>query len=138
LAGDGCATDDWDRNSRYWRGLGAPWGGGHGSAADVARFLDAFLHPPGNWLRPETARLMVRNHNPRGIRPRGLGFDLGAHLGGSETSDRAFGHGGVTGTLCWADPETDVIFVVLTTLPIDAARVHPREIVSRLVAQAVR
>ena len=101
--GDAAATD-WDWNSEYWRKLGAPWGGAHGSAADVARFLAEFLHPSGKTLKPETARLMVSNHNPKGIRPRGLGFDFGKQAGGEGLCNGAFGHEGSTGTLCWADP----------------------------------
>jgi CubicO group peptidase (beta-lactamase class C family) len=131
------ATRDWDWNSDYWRQLGAPWGGAHGSAADVARFLDAFLHPQGRWLQPDTARLMTTNHNPPGIRPRGLGFDLGSQLGGGRSSAMTFGHGGSTGTLCWADPASDAICVILTTLPSQAANPHPREVTSKRVAEAI-
>src|SRR5688500_7287728 len=65
-AGDPTAKE-WDWNSPFWRKLGAPWGGAHGSAADVARFFGEFLHPTGKALKPETARLMVRNHNPEGL-----------------------------------------------------------------------
>ncbi len=130
-------TKDWDWNSPYWRELGAPWGGAHSSAADVGRFLDAFFHPDGTWLKPETASLMVGNQNPPGIRPRGLGFDLGKQLSGSFTSDKTFGHSGSTGTLCWADPKSNSIFVVLTTLPSEAVNPHPRSISSELVAQSL-
>lgn len=80
---------------------------------------------------------MIANHNPPGIRPRGLGFVLGEKLGGGHTSKDAFGHGGSTGTLCWADPKTDSVFVVLTTLPSDAANPHPRDTASRLVAEGI-
>ena len=135
-AGDPTAKT-WDWNSDYWRGLGAPWGGAHGSAGDVARFLDAFLHPSGRLLKAETAKLMITNQNPNGIRSRGLGFDVGKELSGSQTSPATFGHGGSTGTLCWADPRTDSICVVLTTLPAQAVRPHPRDVVSRQVAEAI-
>jgi len=37
-AGDPTARE-WDWNSPYWRRLGAPWGGVHASALDLARFL---------------------------------------------------------------------------------------------------
>jgi CubicO group peptidase (beta-lactamase class C family) len=81
--------------------------------------------------------MMVTNQNPSGIRPRGLGFDVGKGLGGSLISDEAFGHGGSTGTLCWADPKTETVFVVLTTLPAQAVREHPRDLVSKSVAEAI-
>jgi CubicO group peptidase (beta-lactamase class C family) len=129
------STKSWDWNSSYWRMLGAPWGGAHGSAPDVARFLDEFLHPAGKALKVETAQLMISNHNAEGVRPRGLGFDLSA--GGEGCSEGAFGHTGSTGTRCWADPNSDTICVVLTTLPARAVDPHPRDLASDRVAEAV-
>ncbi len=131
------STKSWDWNSDYWRNLGAPWGGAHGSAPDVARFLDEFLHPSGKALKPETARLMIRNHNPEGLRPRGLGFDLGPELGGTGCGENTFGHTGSTGTRCWADPDSDTLCVILTTLPARAVDPHPRDQSSEQVARAV-
>lgn len=136
-AGD-TAAKSWDWNSDYWRKLGAPWGGVHGSAVDVARFLGAFLRPQGELLQPELARNMVKNHNPPGVRPRGLGFDLGGELCGPRSSRSVFGHEGSTGTRCWADPETNSMCVVLTTLPAHAADPHPRDVAARHAANAVR
>jgi CubicO group peptidase (beta-lactamase class C family) len=135
-AGDPSARD-WDWNSPYWRRLGAPWGGVHASAPDVARFLAEFLHREGKAVRPETARLMVRNHNPDGLPPRGLGFAVGARAGSPGCSEATFGHSGSTGTLAWADPRTETICVVLTTLPAGAVRQHPRSLTSDRVAEAV-
>ncbi|MEZ6128740.1 MAG: serine hydrolase domain-containing protein [Planctomycetaceae bacterium] len=131
------STKNWDWNSDYWRKLGAPWGTAHGSAGDVAEFLNAFLHPQGRLLRPETARMMIRNHNPEGMQPRGIGFDLSSRLQGPKSSRNVFGHTGSTGTLCWADPTTDSLCVVLTTLPGRAVTPHPRDTTSQLVAAAV-
>jgi CubicO group peptidase (beta-lactamase class C family) len=135
-AGDPSAKE-WDWNSPFWRKLGAPWGGAHGSAPDVARFFAEFLHPAGKVLETETARLMRRNNNRGGLRPRGLGFDIGAKAGSPGCSERTFGHSGATGTLAWADPATDTICVVLTTLPARAANPHPRKLASDRVAKAV-
>jgi beta-lactamase class C len=129
-------TKSWDWNSDYWRKLGVPWGGAHGSAGDVAQFLDTFLQPSGKVLQPETANLMIRNHNRKNMRPRGLGFDLGIPLNGP-ARDTVFGHTGSTGTLCWADPMSDSVCVVLTTLPGRAAEPHPRNVTSKHVAEAV-
>ncbi|MEQ9408710.1 MAG: serine hydrolase domain-containing protein [Fuerstiella sp.] len=129
-------TKSWDWNSDYWRRLGVPWGGAHGSAGDVAKFLNAFLHPQAGFLKRETAQLMIRNHNPPGMRPRGLGFDLGRGLSGPQDSDQVFGHTGSTGTLCWADPASDSICVILTTLPGRAVDPHPRHVASKLVSEA--
>ena len=127
-------TKSWDWNSDYWRQLGAPWGGAFSSASDVARFLDAFLHPQGNMLQAETARMMIRNHNPPKMKARGLGFDLGSDLNGPARAN-VFGHSGSTGTICWADPFTDSVCVVLTTLPGRAITPHPRKVVSRCVVE---
>ena len=135
-AGDPSAKG-WDWNSSYWRNLGSPWGGAHASAPDIAKFLAEFLYAEGKMLRPETARLMVRNHNPSGLRPWGLGFEIGARAGSPECSEQTFGHGGATGTLAWADPATETIFAVLTTLPAQAAEPHPQQLTSDQVAKAV-
>jgi CubicO group peptidase (beta-lactamase class C family) len=135
-AGDPTARD-WDWNSPYWRKLGAPWGGVHASAPDVARFFAEFLYQEGKAVRPETARLMLRNHNPAGLQPRGLGFAIGSQAGGLGCSEATFGHSGSTGTLAWADPKMETICVVLTTLPARTAQEHPRTLASDHVAAAV-
>ncbi len=135
-AGD-AAAKDWDWNSPFWRKLGAPWGGAHASAPDVARFFAEFVHPTGKILKPETARLMLRNNNREGIVPRGLGFAIGQKAGGKGCSEQTFGHTGSTGTLAWADPATDTVCVVLTTLPWRAVTPHPAMRTSDLVAAAV-
>jgi beta-lactamase class C len=121
-AGGGApGTQDWDSNSAYWRNFGAPWGGAHSTAPDVARFLDSFLHPEGKVLRDETARLMIQDHTPGLEARRGLGFALGPHGFGKTCSLKSFGHGGSTGTLAWSDPETDTTCVILTSLPMSVS-----------------
>lgn len=136
-AGDPSAKE-WDWNSRFWRSLGAPWGGAHCSAPDVARWLDELLYARGKSLRPETARLMRQNHNRPGLTPRGLGLALGTLLGGKQVSEETFGHTGSTGTIAWADPRTETICVVLTTLPGRAVDPHPRQQVSDRVAASAK
>lgn len=128
-------SQHWDWNSMYWRTLGAPWGGVQASAADVGRFLEAFLNPQGTIFKPEVARLMIRNHNPEGITPRGLGFDVGRAALCRSGSDQIFGHTGSTGTLAWADPKHDRVCVVLTTLPAGALPRHPCQLVSDSVSE---
>jgi CubicO group peptidase (beta-lactamase class C family) len=129
---------EWDWNSPYWRKLGAPWGGTHASAPDIARFLGEFLGARGKVVKPETARRMIMNHNPRSFTPRGLGFGVGKESGSPGCSEQTFGHTGSTGTLCWADPASETICVVLTSLPRRAVPRHPREIAAERVAAAAR
>jgi CubicO group peptidase (beta-lactamase class C family) len=129
---------DWDWNSPYWRQLGAPWGGTHASAPDLATFLGEFLSPRGNVLKPQTARSMIQNHNPPGFTPRGLGWRVGEASGSPGCSDRTFGHTGSTGTLCWADPASETSCIVLTSLPRRAAQPHPCELAAERVAAAAR
>jgi CubicO group peptidase (beta-lactamase class C family) len=131
-------SKEWDWNSPYWRTLGAPWGGTHASAPDVARFLGEFLGARGKAVKPETARLMIKNHNPAGLTPRGLGFGVGKESGSPGCSPETFGHTGSTGTLGWADPASDTICVVLTSLPARALHPHPRELSAERVAAAAR
>ena len=132
------SAKDWNWNSAYWRKLGAPWGGVHCSAPDVARWLRELLFAEGKVVRPETARLMTRNHNPPGFTPRGLGLAVGEPAGSPGCSPQVFGHGGSTGTICWADPATKTICVVLTSLPSRAVKPHPRELAAAKVAQAAK
>jgi CubicO group peptidase (beta-lactamase class C family) len=129
---------DWDWNSPYWRKLGAPWGGTHASAPDVATFLGEFLGSRGKVLKPQTARLMIKNHNPVGFRPRGLGWSVGKESGSRGCSEQTFGHTGSTGTLCWADPASETICVVLTSLPRRAVQRHPCELAAERVAATSR
>ena len=135
-AGDPTAKE-WDWNSPYWRALGAPWGTAHASAPDVARFFAEFLHPTDRMMKAETAALMVRNHNPQGFAPRGLGFAMGSKAASPGCSEKTFSHSGSSGTFAWADPATETVCVVLTTLPARAATPHPYRVAGDLVAKAV-
>jgi len=124
----------WDWNSPWWRKLGAPWGGTHASAPDLAKFLAEFFKETGACLKSETARLMVRNHNSPGLTPRGLGWNVGASAGSKGCSEKTFGHTGSTGTIAWADPATQTICVVLTSLPARARQPHPRDLAANAIA----
>jgi CubicO group peptidase (beta-lactamase class C family) len=135
-AGDPTAKE-WDWNSSWWRSLGAPWGAAHASAPDVARFFAEYLHPTERMMKPDTALRMVKNHNAEGITPRGLGFAVGSKSASPGCSEKTFSHSGSSGTFAWADPATDTVCVVLTTLPGSAASPHPLRIAADLVAKAV-
>jgi CubicO group peptidase (beta-lactamase class C family) len=121
-------------NSDYWRNLGAPWGGAHGTARDLARMLRFFAHPEAGPLRASTVRAMLTPQTPPGEDPDrrrpdhagqdhpaqryGLGFRLGDAFAPG-LSPRAFGHGGATGVVAWTDPDKDLTCVLLTTRPED-------------------
>ena len=126
---------DYGLNSDYWRSFGAPWGGMFSTVGDLAMFLQMFLdggprRRRGQVLSGETVQLMTRNHIPSfpGLGPQarhhnawGLGWQLRAEprdsCFGRMLSQRTFGHMGATGTLFWADPDLDLLCVVLTNQP---------------------
>ena len=135
-AGDpGC--ERWDWNSIYWRDFGAPWGGLHSTALDIAVFLEAFLEGGGHGgkriLAEETARAMITNQVEGLNSPWGLGWGFRDSLDwtyfGTKVSPETFGHCGATGTVAWADPVRKVLFVCLTTRPLDE---HKGELFNRL------
>jgi CubicO group peptidase (beta-lactamase class C family) len=125
---------DWNWNSPYWLGLGAPWGGLLTSPSDFAIFCQMMLNG-GTFgkvrlLSPATVRAMTTNQlaampqvpeEERRGRPWGLGWRLNwpAHSAnfGDLLGPRAYGHWGATGTLVWIDPDTEAFFVLFTTQP---------------------
>ena len=108
---------DWDWNSPYWRNLGAPWGGAHATARDLATFLEAFASPDGKVLSEATCREM-RAIQTGTLQPRfGLGWQREPGDFGRTCSAETFGHFGSTGTMVWHDPATTTTFVLLTTRP---------------------
>jgi CubicO group peptidase (beta-lactamase class C family) len=127
---------DWNWNSPYWLGLGAPWGGLITSPTSLARFC-AMLLRQGKWgdrqlLSPQTVRAMTSNQlaamplipeEDRRCRPWGLGWRLNwpAQPGsfGDLLGPRAFGHWGASGTMCWIDPDSDAFCIVFTTQPLE-------------------
>ena len=136
---------DWNWNSRYWRMLGAPWGGLLTTPADLGRFAQAMLN--GGELggvrvwSQQTVAAATRNQleafpevpeADRRCRPWGLGWrgQWPAHSAsfGDLAGPRTFGHWGATGTLLWIDPERDAFAVILTTQPQDP----PGSVLSRL------
>ena len=124
----------WNWNSRYWRQLGAPWGGLLTTPTDLGR-LAAFLL---GWS-PQTetqvlSRLSIaaatRNQleamrevpaDDRRCRPWGLGWRLNwpAHSAnfGDLLGPGTYGHWGATGTVMWLDPNQDACCILLTIRP---------------------
>jgi CubicO group peptidase (beta-lactamase class C family) len=136
--GGGSETKSWDWNSPYWRNLGAPWGGAHSTGPDISRFLRSFLEPDGKVLKKETAASMIVNQTKELNEPRGIGFAVKPGSFGRACSPKTFGHGGSTGTIAWADPETGLSCVVLTTLPARVSNKLLLKPVSDLVSESLR
>jgi CubicO group peptidase (beta-lactamase class C family) len=89
-------ADDVARFARMLLGAGELDGQRVLSAASVARFTDPHLVPRGR---------------------RGLGWDMSTGYSsarGEELSERAYGHGGYTGTSLWIDPQRDLFVVFLS------------------------
>jgi beta-N-acetylhexosaminidase len=79
---------------------------------------------------------------------RGLGFDKPQITGGGPTcgcvSMSSFGHTGFTGTIAWADPATDIVYVFLSNrtypdsnLPNKLSTANIREDIQRVIQNAV-
>ena len=87
-------------------------------AALAQMLLNGGVYGGRRYFKEETIRLFTTRH-PKDTR-RGLGWDMvqtrpGAKLNMSPlASASTFGHLGFTGTAMWADPETGVLFIVLT------------------------
>jgi CubicO group peptidase (beta-lactamase class C family) len=138
-------TKSWGWNSAYWRDLGAPWGGMHTTTTDLAIFLETFLEQ-GSYagtriLSPATVRAMTSDQNSRLNQSWGLGWALGRTVAysafGDLASPRTFGHNGSTGTTAWADPETQVICVILTNRALSTDQGRLLRLVSNAVAASV-
>ena len=133
----------WGANSPYWRDIGCPWGGMHSTGPDLAILLQAMLNG-GEYggkrvfSRAATAA-MTRNQNWHLPAPWGLGWALRDsqvwNFFGELVSEGTFGHVGATGTVAWADPERELICVVLTNQMVEGGRLLRR--VSNAVAAAV-
>lgn len=131
---------DWNWNSRYWRTLGAPWGGLISTAEDLGRLAqillsDGRLSDGTAVISPATIRESFRNQTACFAdiaeptrRARGWGFgwrhnwpDHHACFGDLLPPD-AVGHWGATGTLMWIDPRSATWAVLLTTTPWETSR----------------
>jgi CubicO group peptidase (beta-lactamase class C family) len=146
-AGDSDPKDraSWGGNSDYWRNMGHPWGGMHTTTTDLGVLLQTFLNG-GTYagkriLSPVTVTAMTTDQNGSLNAPWGLGWGLGRSTAWSKFGDlvspRTFGHSGASGTVAWADPETQLVCVILTSRPsaIDNGRLL--RLVSNTVAAAI-
>lgn len=125
----------WNWNSAYWRNLGAPWGGMHTTVGDIFKLLQAMLDDGRGVLKPELAVEMVTDQNTKLSQPWGVGWKLGSEALFPGSSAKTFGHNGATGTLCWADPDRKLIFVLFTNRPLDNDREKFLETIAQEVSQ---
>jgi CubicO group peptidase (beta-lactamase class C family) len=105
--------------------------GGHAglfsNATDLAGIMQLFLnngqYAGQQFFDKETVRYFTSAQYPGN--KRGIGFDRPSAAGGGTcdelASQQSFGHSGFTGTLAWADPKNEVVFVFLSN------RVHPSQ-----------
>lgn len=124
----------WHWNTRYWRSLGAPWGGLLTTPADLARFARMMLRGGEldgvRTLSPAGVQAATRNQlepmhdvpdKDRRCQPWGLGWRLNwpAHSAnfGDLLGPRTYGHWGATGTVTWMDPDRKAFAVILSTQP---------------------
>ena len=139
-------TEDQQRfgpNSPYWRDLGNPWGGIHSTGPDLAILLQAMLNGGGYAGRrvfsQAAAKAMTTDQNGTLNAPWGLGWGLAGSKAwnyfGELVSPTTFGHTGATGTVAWADPEQQLLCVILTNQMVDNGSLLRR--VSNVVASAV-
>lgn len=91
------------------------------NAQDVAAIMQMLLNGGSyagkQFVTKETIDLFNHRHFPNNRR--GIGFDKPSLTPGSgstckEASPLSFGHTGFTGTMCWADPETQMVYVFLS------------------------
>jgi CubicO group peptidase (beta-lactamase class C family) len=144
---------DWNWNTPYWLGFGAPWGGLITSLPDFACFCQMMLGGgvlgDVRLLGPATVRAMTTNQftgmplvpdEERRCRAWSLGWRLNwpAHSAnfGDLLGPRSYGHWGATGTLCWIDPDAEAFCLLFTTQPQgDEGRLLAR--ISNMVAAAM-
>ena len=100
-----------------------------GDANDLAKLMQMYLN--GGWygdrryISEATLKLYTSCYNCEGKNHRGLGFskpiywEKDAGPACNSASPGSFGHSGFTGTLAWADPEYDLVYIFLSN------RVHP-------------
>lgn len=104
-------------------------------AAIMQMLMDGGVYAGKRYLSEQTISLYNTRYFP-GNR-RGLGFDKPAfkkNTGSTcpEASDTSFGHTGFTGTMCWADPETGIVYVFLSN------RVNPDAENKKLLSLDIR
>ena len=121
---------DADANSTEWRKSGAPGGAGYGTARAMVALYQMMLGggelAGRRIVSPRTLQYAIRNHTGdridefmgmpmhRGLGPHLRGMTENVRGLGGFASPRAFGHGGVGTSYCWADPDSGMSFAYIT------------------------
>jgi len=131
---------DWDWNSRYWRRLGAPWGGLLTTAADLGRFCRMMLgngtSENGRSVLAPAAVDALTTEQTRNLfnlpetvwskRPWGYGWRFAWPEHSASFGDlvpaTAVGHWGTTGTIFWLDRRRQIYVVILSSKPFEQSR----------------
>lgn len=119
-----------DNNSVAWRKSGAPGAGGYATARAMAALYQMMLNggelAGTRLVSPRLLQYAIRNHTGdrvdafmgmpmhRGLGPHLRGTTEYVRGLGAFASPRAFGHGGVGTSYCWADPDSGVSFAYIT------------------------
>lgn len=135
------SATDWNWNTPYWHGFGAPWGGMTTTTADLGRLARLFLNGGAigrfRALSDTSVSLMTTSRmdsfpklsdDDRRFRTWGLGWrvvgaGVATHLG-ELLSPETYGHYGATGTQMWIDPVRRAYAVILTNRAFE--RTEPR------------
>jgi len=113
------------------------------NARDLAKVYQMLLndgvYDGKRYLQPETIEEFTRVQFPENDNRRGLGFDkplleydADASSVARDASPRSYGHSGYTGTLVWADPDNDLLFIFLSN------RVYPTRANRKIYSMGVR
>ena len=111
------------------------------NATDLAKLIQLYLnwgHYGGEtYMQPEVVKTFAKCQFCANGNRRGLGFDRPTLQGKGGTacdcvSFLSFGHAGFTGTLAWADPEHDMLYIFLSN------RVHPNAENKKLIQSDFR
>jgi CubicO group peptidase (beta-lactamase class C family) len=119
-----------EENNAEFRRAGTPGGGGYATARAMAAFYQMMAHGGAlngkRLLSPRMVSYVTRNFTGdrvdgymgmpmhRGLGPHSRGTTETIRGLGALASPRAFGHGGVGSSYCWADPDSGVSFAYLT------------------------
>ncbi len=130
--------------------------GGHAgifsNAMDIAKMMQMFLQKGAyggqRYFSERTFDTFNTCHFCKDGNRRGLGFDKPQLPGDSGptcgcVSSESFGHTGFTGTIAWADPETEIVYVFLSNRTYPGSPVNTlskeniREDIQKIIQQAV-